>query len=216
MNNTKKISLVAATLVAALSLTAQAASVATQAAPAGALAPPAADPAEGTDPSAAQAPIVPNSSRTVQLLLQLQEAAAPAGSDTRVRAGGTDGAAPDARRSLAPTDLTAGHNPFGEGLDIKHAANKPAEVPAAVSWSGGESADSSSGGSSSTATERAPSYGDTPVSEGVSHGESDERMSIVPIAVIRFVRRNRDLVIGGAVLALVLIGIGAGSASRRS
>lgn len=218
MNRTNRLSLVVVLLLAAASAFALGAS--DGASPPPAVTPiPATPTASGDGEAATPSPttIVPSTSRTVQLLLQLQGNVVPNGSDARapdVNAA----AAQETQRKQAREALFANRSPLGDGLDGKAAAKPSVALPPPVSWSGNAGADADTGGgsgSSFSSSYSAPRGGSDFRSDDADSGGGRVTMNIVPLSVIRFVRRNRELVIGAAVLVLVLIGIGAGSATKR-
>ncbi|MDE2452796.1 MAG: hypothetical protein KGL43_04320 [Burkholderiales bacterium] len=221
MNRKKKLSLVLAVVLAAASQYARA--VSDGVAPAPTVTPIPASPApdangDGTEAVPAPSTLVPNTSRTVQLLLQLQGNVVPNGNDARA-ADVNSTATQEADRRREREAVFGTRNPLGDGLDAKSGAKPSSNVPPAVSWTSSAEADGDSAGGSGSSF--SPSYDAPSGSSGLRSDEAglgggDARMALLPLSVIRFVRRNREMVIGAAVLVLVLLGIGAGSATKRS
>jgi hypothetical protein len=175
----------------------------------------------GTKPSSliegASVSEVPNQSKTIEMLLEMQGKNPGLAAGERPRqempAGGRAASSPIASTPAKPFGVDDPANPFGgPGL----AANKAGTTPqdSAVSWTQAPTSPFGAGDLSSSGTAQRE-YPGRPATAGSSSDEDEVRW-LIPRSVVRFVRQNREMVVIGSVVVLLLLwGATALASSRR-
>jgi hypothetical protein len=164
---------------------------------------------------------VPNTPKTIEMLLEMQGKNPGLAGGEPPKPADTVDAATRARLTPKPSGgiLAEGaargpSNPFGSA-DMLPAKSKAAPVDDTVGWTEAPASRFSGLGSvQSTPQSGAPrDYGLAKATQ--ASGNEDDRISLIPRPLIRFVRNNRDLVIGGSVAVLMMLWGASAFASRR-
>jgi hypothetical protein len=164
---------------------------------------------------------VPNTPKTIEMLLEMQGRNPGLAAGEPPKPADPVDVATRARLTLKPSGgiLAEGmardpSNPFASG-DVLPAKPKPAPADDAVGWTEAPASRFSGLGSVlSTPQSGAPrDYGLGKATQ--TGGDEGDRISLIPRPLIRFVRNNRDLVIGGSVAVLMLLWGASAFASRR-
>jgi len=151
---------------------------------------------------------MPSSSRTIELLLEMQ------GKNPGLEGGERPKVdVPSVRKQPSPTAAGSASPPFGAvepaqpfgGSDTASNKARAGSDPQAVDWNEPPASRFGGGGVSALGGGAAPlePYR-RPQSAGGSFGEDDVRW-LIPRAVVRFVRQNRDMVIVGSMAVLGLL-----------
>ena len=160
---------------------------------------------------------VPNQSKTIEMLLEMQGKNPGLAGGERPRqempTGARSPALPAAPAPSKPFGVSDPANPFGApGLAPGKAPAAPQDT--AVDWTAGPSAGLGTGGLSSGGAPQRDFPGRPTQTSGAS--EDDDARWLIPRRVVRFVRENREAVVIGSVVVLLLLwGVTAMASGRR-
>jgi hypothetical protein len=146
---------------------------------------------------------VPNTSKTVELLLEIQGKNPGLAGGERPKAEMPTPRSPTAAPAAAKPALgeDAAASPFGGAEALR--AKPPGGDPQAVDWS--EAPPSRFGGGSLPTGNAAPRDPSRPGTPTAGAADEDDVRWLIPRRLVRFVRENRDMVILGSIGLLLLV-----------